>query len=665
MARVRGRVIDQAGKILVSATVRFEGKQGQDQAEAKSSASGIYLTKDLKPGEYGWRASKAGYVTRTGVIIVPDSGDLIEIDPFILVQTGSVSGQVTDQFGETVPGVEVVSYNPQNQLVEQTSTNADGNYAIHDLAPGIYIIRAWPPQGFETPAPARIEVAAGETARQDFRLIPLTQAGSISGRVTDQSGAGVNGARVKAIDARDQEAGSFVTGPGGDYKIADLAPGEYTVSVTAPSGFQAPQPFVVTVEAGADSSGVDFRLTPAKQVGGISGRVTDKASAGAPGRIVKTSSALAPIAKDARTDGEGMYTITDLGGGVYTVEVVEAPNQPGYLPAHNVEVVEGAMTTGIDFSEDVVADFVGRLDDGRFSIESRISEDEADQAISLFSVVNLMLAGLSQRQVGNKSMRDILGVLNLYYGLQEGSLRDRFVFEDPTALWLGLESELKELARELDRFQSDIDFLNREARRQFNLGPSNNVLGNVQFPALFRRYVEIGSDPLLAFDIKAADQSQVFDKTKIAQADELLKSLKSLILQITRSLSKYGTSATRRVNEDWAKFEARALEVLQNVARERVTRDRSEQNTWVILADLTDRNFDVEVAPYVALARHGGKLLNYAMEIYRESKDRLDEFGAQYLRNLFQRGNNKRDFWTEKIRAEATAINRRPLSNWG
>jgi hypothetical protein len=83
------------------------------------------------------------------------------------------------------------------------------------------------------------------------------------------------------------------------------------------------------------------------------------------------------------------------------------------------------------------------------------------------------------------------------------------------------------------------------------------------------------------------------------------------------------------------------------------------------LSNLTDRNFDVEVAPYVVLARHGGKLLSYAMEIYREAKDRLDEFGVQYLRNLFQRGNNKRDFWTERIRAEATAIKRRPLSNWG
>ena len=406
---------------------------------------------------------------------------------------------------------------------------------------------------------------------------------------------------------------------------------------------------------GQDAAGNNFQMAAAS----VLGLVTDKNGNGVQGKTVKAVNAQG-VEAQAQTGGDGRYMFDGLAAGKYTIRVED----PKFLSAYNVEVVDGVPTLGIDFSEDVVKDFLDRLDDARFSIESLISKDEANQAVSLFSVVNLMLAGLSRRRVGNEEKMDMLGVLNLYYGLQEDSLRNTVTVANPTDLWLKLEGELKGLAKDLDQLQSDADFLNREAKRQFNLGLSNNVLGNVQFPALFRRYVEIGSNPLLAFDIKAADQSQVFDKTKIAQADELLKSLKDLILQITRSLSKYGTSATRRVNEDWAKFEARALEVLQTVARERVTPDRSEQNTWVILANLTDRNFDVEVAPYVALARHGGKLLNYAMEIYRETKDRLDEFGAQYLRNLFQRGNNKRDFWTEKIRAEATAINRYPLSDW-
>lgn len=421
-------------------------------------------------------------------------------------------------------------------------------------------------------------------------------------------------------------------------------------------GFKDPNPIQnVQVVDGQDAAGNNFQMAAAS----VLGLVTDKNGNGVQGKTVKAVNAQG-VEAQAQTGGDGRYMFDGLAAGKYTIRVED----PKFLSAYNVEVVDGVPTLGIDFSEDVVKDFLDRLDDARFSIESLISKDEANQAVSLFSVVNLMLAGLSRRRVGNEEKMDMLGVLNLYYGLQEDSLRNTVTVANPTDLWLKLEGELKGLAKDLDQLQSDADFLNREAKRQFNLGLSNNVLGNVQFPALFRRYVEIGSNPLLAFDIKAADQSQVFDKTKIAQADELLKSLKDLILQITRSLSKYGTSATRRVNEDWAKFEARALEVLQTVARERVTPDRSEQNTWVILANLTDRNFDVEVAPYVALARHGGKLLNYAMEIYRETKDRLDEFGAQYLRNLFQRGNNKRDFWTEKIRAEATAINRYPLSDW-
>jgi hypothetical protein len=345
--------------------------------------------------------------------------------------------------------------------------------------------------------------------------------------------------------------------------------------------------------------------------------------------------------------------------------VADLAGEPKYLPAQNIEIIAGVSVKGIDFSEDIVGDFLGRLDDTRFSIESLISDDEANQAVSLFSVVNLMLAGRGRRQVGNEEKMDMLGVLNLYYGLQEDSLRNIITVGNPTALWSSLEIELKDLAKQLDQLQSDAEFLNREAKRQFNLGLSNNVQGNNQFPALFRRYVEIGNDPLLSFNIqKTEDDNQFFDKTKIAQADDLLKELKGVILQLVRSLSKYGTAGTKRMNEDWAQFEARALEVLQTVARERVSSDQDEKNPWMVLADLTGKNRDVDVAPYVVLARHGGKLLNYAMQIYHQTQNELENFDTANLRKLFQSG-NPADFWTERIRKEATVIKRYPLANWG
>lgn len=488
-------------------------------------------------------------------------------------------------------------------------------------------------------------------------------ADSILGRVTDQAGAGIQGLQVTATDANNAPT-QAPTDANGNYVIANLAAGAYTVSLQAPPGFQNPAPKTnVNVVQGQDTANVDFQLTAV-----INGRVTNKAGQGQQRQVtaiqvVTTNGLQNPVT--IPTDGGGNYAFTNLAPGKYTVKVEAAQGQPSYLPATNVEVIAGVSVRGIDFSEDVVTDFLGRLDDARFSIESMISEEEANQAVSLFSVVNLMLAGHSRRQVGAEEKLDMLGMLNLYYGLQEDSLRNKITVANPTALWAGLESELKDLAKELDQIQSDVEFLSREAKRQFNLGLNNTAAGNVQFPALFRRYVEIGNDPLLAFDIKAADQNQFFDKTKIAQADELLKELKGLILQLVRMLSKYGTAATRRVNEDWAEFEARSLEILQTVARDRVTPDRDEQNSWAVLADLTNKNRDTEVAPYVVLARHGGKLLKYAMDIYKETQNQLDDFDPQHLRNLFQRGNVQRDFWTDRIRAEATVIKRYPLANWG
>lgn len=398
----------------------------------------------------------------------------------------------------------------------------------------------------------------------------------------------------------------------------------------------------------------------------IRGRITNQA-----GTVVQEAKVTAMHAQDevsATTNANGQYTLEDLAAGTYTVSVTGLP-QPmtaddvkKYLPAH-VDVFAGIDVEGIDFSLNVVQDFLDRLDDARFSIESPISVEEANQAVSLFSVATLLLAGLGQRHVGNDDKIDVLGILSLYYGLQEGSLNNRLTIANPTLLWSSIESELKALAKDLDQLQADVDFVTREAKRQFNLGRSNGVLANVQFPGLFKRYAEIGTDPLLALDLRQEERNQFFDKTRLAQADDLLKELKGLLLQIVRALSKYGTAATRRANEDWARFEARALEVLTIVAQNRVTPDLDEKNNWSVLAAIAEKNRETEVAPYVVLARHGGKLLRYAMEIYGQTQDQLDNFDRDHLRDLFQP--QQQEFWTTRIRKEATVLKRYPLANWG
>ena len=295
------------------------------------------------------------------------------------------------------------------------------------------------------------------------------------------------------------------------------------------------------------------------------------------------------------------------------------------------------------------------------SIEPTISTTEAEQGIGLFSVVNLILAGKSEFNGGGVKKTDVLGVLKLFYGLQDKSLANKIVTSNSQNLWDKLEAiKFPELAMDLDRLQGDLDFIYREAKRQFNLGTNNSVLGNTQFPALFKKYVEQGSDPLLSINLATASQSEFFDKEKLEKANDLLRDLKETIVEIVRSLSKYGTSATSRVNREWGIFLTKALLVLGEVANQRISDDQDEKNTWSVVAALTDQNRE-NIIPYVSLGQHGASLLKHAVAIYsNQNKFREDKD----LKDLFQAGVNQEEFWTTKIRSSARIVKRYPLTNW-
>lgn len=488
-------------------------------------------------------------------------------------------------------------------------------------------------------------------------------------RVTDPQGEVVKGAIVKAKDEEDNIFDLKFDKDENAYVNRDLESGTYTVTVKV-DGYK--DYTVDAIDLNVQSE-VSARLTPVS----ISGTVTDRAGNPSSGIHVRSiDEAGEPLRPPVPTDATGKYYISDLTAGRYTVEVAKAIKEngnivdyephPDYIAAHNVEVIAGRTTKGIDFSLDAVRHFIGVLDDARFNIETRISRKEANQAVSLFAVVNLMLAGLSQRMVGSESKTDILGVLNLYYGLQDKSLTSILPVRKPDLLWEAIGDDLGGLATELDQLQSDVDFLTQEGKRQFNLGTNTGVLGNVQFPRLFNRYVEVGTDPLLALNIKSELKNAFSDKEKIERAFDLLRELKGVILQIVRSLSKYGTFATSRVNKDWADFEARALEVLVTVAQERVSDDMDDLNPWSVLAVLTGKNRETDVAPHVVLGRHGVKLLQTAMDVYDEVEYevKLEDFTREHLLELFQSGQDEANFRTTHIRRNGALVKRYPTTAW-
>src|SRR5690348_8814186 len=59
--------------------------------------------------------------------------------------------------------------------------------------------------------------------------------GSLTGTVTDASGAVVNGAKVSAVEVRTGVTQTAATDSSGIYRFTALLPGTYKVTITAPS----------------------------------------------------------------------------------------------------------------------------------------------------------------------------------------------------------------------------------------------------------------------------------------------------------------------------------------------------------------------------------------------------------------------------------------------
>ncbi|MDR5748834.1 hypothetical protein QCE73_37275 [Caballeronia sp. LZ029] len=324
-----------------------------------------------------------------------------------------------------------------------------------------------------------------------------------------------------------------------------------------------------------------------------------------------------------------------------------------------------------------VAHFFSVLDDDNFGIESAISIPEANEAITLFSVVNMFLAGKAKNDnaavsTNGTKVADVLGMLTIFNGLQTTGATGTNGMEDlarrlgisSANFWTSQERVLLSIYEQLQRLGDQFQTLEKEGRRQFNIGLANGVTANVEFPSLFQRFVDLANDPALTIDIRREENNSFMDKEKLNKAVDLMVDLKGLILQIVRSLSKYGTIAMRTRNRLCAGLLADALEVLQAIATAKVTEDIDEKNPYAVLALLVGKDRDTEVAPHVVLARDGSRLLRLAIEVYKEEEGALEDYEREHLLDLFQQGSDSRQFLTTRLRGAAAVIKRYPLKNW-
>ncbi len=235
---IAGKVTDAgSGQPIAGAAVSTQPAT----SAATTDAQGNYTIANVAAGSYTVTAAKAGYQSNsTGVTVTAGQTVTANLALTPLPTTGTIAGQVTDASnGQPLTGA-AVSTQPASGAV---TTDAQGNYSIANVAPGNYTVTA-AKAGYQSGSTGAA-VTAGQTVTANLALTPLPTTGTIAGTVTD----GGTGQPLAGAAVTTQPATSAVTADAqGNYTIANVAPGAYTVTA-AKTGYQSGS-VNVTVTAG-------------------------------------------------------------------------------------------------------------------------------------------------------------------------------------------------------------------------------------------------------------------------------------------------------------------------------------------------------------------------------------------------------------------------------
>ena len=189
---VRGRVVDEAGAGVASATVYIAGESAGGTLTTTSNPSGGFAFDNLQEGIFqlwaasGERAARVVRVSRLG------SGSF---GPVTLLMEAAeiVSGRVVERGTDRgVAAAVMLSSVAADQPARHVRSAGDGSFRIDGVLPGRWSAEAHAP-GF-----VAVEAIDFEVGKSFVPIIELRRGGTIAGKVVDPSGTAIVGATVSA-----------------------------------------------------------------------------------------------------------------------------------------------------------------------------------------------------------------------------------------------------------------------------------------------------------------------------------------------------------------------------------------------------------------------------------------------------------------------------------
>ena len=302
--------------------------------------------------------------------------------------------------GETgIPGVKVTLFNGTGVEVAGTVTDSSGKYDFTNIAPGDYYLEFTAPDGYEfSPQNKGDDDTADSDADTTTGRTPVTSVTASENDLTWDAGLyntasigdlvwndinadgiqnngekGVSGIIVRLFNASDTELANTTTDTDGKYLFSNLAPGEYYLEFTLPSGYKfsprdngnddtadsdvntaTGKTALTTIIAGENDLAWDAGIyQPVNSIGDLvwhdldANGIQDSGENGIADVTVKLFTGSGTEVAVTTTDSDGIYSFANIAAGDYYLEFT-APDGYDFSP----------QNTGNDDTQDSDADTV-------------------------------------------------------------------------------------------------------------------------------------------------------------------------------------------------------------------------------------------------------------------------------------------------------------------
>jgi hypothetical protein len=333
----------------------------------ETDSQGNFTFDDVAPGRYMLAAQRAGYLNASysnarGRVLTVQPGQKTTDIVIKMTPQGIVGGRVVDEENEPLPGasVRVNALLSKNQALAPVAalgdgkTDADGAFAIGNLAPGRYVVSVAAPPNAESPgrspppsqrdiyvttyypdaielaAATPIELGAGAQIRGlEIRLhkVPVFRvSGKVVNAVTGEAGSGVvvnlfRRGDVPGISARSTGVNA------GDFSFDGVSPGSYVLETKSTAEAEDRSPLVgrqVISTGGRDLDGVVLQLTPGNELSGTV--IVEGSPPSAWPQITLTPTEGLDYPTDfTKIDANGRFTVTGLEPAPYRLNIGSVP----------------------------------------------------------------------------------------------------------------------------------------------------------------------------------------------------------------------------------------------------------------------------------------------------------------------------------------------------